>query len=173
MLTTAHSNTVVNAASNFATMLNLTRPVIGVHVRGEKLIIHSKNSHSHYKHCLQQLRDLLEGVANTSKGSVVLFHDLGKYGSNSCHHYNVCHTERPNFISEIEEFEYRVASYDPSWFRPALLQGVFAAFVEKEFLSSVDVLVTGYSRPLVPSFYIYFFPCFFFFIAPIFGVCYQ
>ena len=156
MLTTSHSNTVINAARNFATMLNLTRPVIGVHIRGEKLIIYSKNSHSHYKHCLQQLRDFLEGVAKTSKGSVVLFHDLGKYGSNSCHHYNVCRTERPNFISEIEEFEYRVASYDPSWFRPALLQGVFAAFVEKELLSSVDILVTvglgSYQQSIVDRF---------------------
>ena len=142
MFTAPHSTTVVTAAENFSKTLNLTRPVVGIHIRGEKLIL--GNDPSYYTGCMQQLRELLDSGAlpTVANSSVALFHDLGKYGSNSCHHYNDCLSERLNFQTEINDFGYRVASYDPSGFRPALLQSVFAAFVENDFLSNVDILVT-------------------------------
>ena len=142
MFTAPHSTTVVTAAENFSKSLNLTRPVIGIHIRGEKLIL--QNDPSYYTGCVQQLRELLDSgaVPTVSTSSVALFQDLGRYGSNSCHHSNDCLSERLNFQTEINDFGYRVASYDPSGFRPALLQSVFAAFVENDFLSNVDILVT-------------------------------
>ena len=95
-------------------------------------------------------------IPNVTNTSVALFHDLGKYGSNSCHYYNECRAELSNFLSKIKDFGYRVVSYDPSHFRPVDLRGVFAAFVENNFLSHADILVTvglgNYQQNIVDRF---------------------
>ena len=156
LFTAAHSTTVTRETNNFRK--GFTHPIIGVHIRGEKLLINSKSDPSYYTHCLQQLRELLEGgtIPNVTNTSVALFHDLGKYGSNSCHHYNECRAELSNFLSQIKYFGYRVVSYDPSHFRPVHLRGVFAAFVENNFLSHADILVTvglgNYQQNIVDRF---------------------
>ena len=144
IFTIKHSESIIQTARNFSASLNLTRPIVGVHIRGERLLIDSKDSPSYYMHCLRQLKDLLEGgtIPGATKRNIVLFHDLGKYGSISCHHYQGCVAERENFLTQINSFGYQIASFDPTGFRPAYLKSVFVAFVEKEFLSQVDVLVT-------------------------------
>ena len=156
LFTAAHSTTVTRETNNFRK--GFTHPIIGVHIRGEKLLINSKSDPSYYTHCLQQLRELLEGgtIPNVTNTSVALFHDLGKYGSKSCHYYNECRAELSNFLSQIKYFGYRVVSYDPSHFRPVHLRGVFAAFVENNFLSHADILVTvglgNYQQNIVDRF---------------------
>ena len=158
MFATGHSRAVVNAARNFSKSLNLTSPVVGVHIRGERLLIESKDSPSYYMHCLRQLKNLLEdgSIEGLSRNSVVLFHDLGKYGSLSCHHYQGCLEHKSKFLWHIENFGYRVASFDPTPFMPVLLRSVYAAFVEKEYLSHVDILVTvglgNYQQNIVDRF---------------------
>ena len=159
LFTAAHSTTVTRETKNFRKGLSFTtHPIIGVHIRGEKLLINSKSDPSYYTHCLQQLRELLEGgtIPNVTNTNVALFHDLGKYGSNSCHYYYKCRAELSNFLSQIKDFGYRVISYDPSHFRPVHLRGVFAAFVENNFLSHADILVTvglgNYQQNIVDRF---------------------
>ena len=143
LFTVDHTKIVVDAAQNFARSLNLTHPLIGVHIRVEKIMVYSHDPTS-YRPCLRQLKELLKNgsLANTSNSGVVLIHDLTKYGSYSCDVYSRCRAERPKYLSLIKDFENVTVHYDASGFHPPILQRVFAAFVEREFLSTVDILVT-------------------------------
>ena len=136
-----HSMTVIEAARNLSTSLNQTRPVIGVHIRGERLLINTKGK---FSDCFRQLTDLLETLTNTSKipsERVHVFHDLGGYGTKSCT-YGHCVKERSKLLSQINSLSYRVTSYEPTKFNSVPVSPAFASFVEREYLANVDILVT-------------------------------
>jgi hypothetical protein len=138
-----HSEAVVTAARTFGESLKSNRPLIGVHLRMEKLLIFNGRV-SHYRECLGQVLNLLENgtIAGASQGTVYFFHDLKEYGSKTCDEYKNCIKGRPHFLADIESIKYDVVSYDPSSFLPASMRGVFAGLVELEYLSNVDVLIT-------------------------------
>ena len=142
--TVKHSEMVINAADKFRESLNKSRPVVGVHIRAERLLRDFKGNVSHYMDCLLQLTQILRNgtIANVDHGSVHVLHDLGRYGSTSCEN-RYCKSGRSQFLSAVNRyFKKNVVSFDPGNFRPSAMQGAFAAFVEQEYLSTVDVLVT-------------------------------
>ena len=138
------SQSVVSAAKEFGEgQLNQTRPVIGIHIRAEKLLMNLNGSIPHYRHCLMQLRRIInkETVGRRSLiGSMFLFHDLGKYGTKSCT-FGYCQQRKDLFLLDLEGFGYKTVHFDPVQFRPTGLQSAYAAFVEMEYLSNVDILI--------------------------------
>ena len=70
-----------------------------------------------------------------------MIHDLGSYGTKSCN-YGHCVNGRSQLLSRIKSLGYRVISYDPTKFKSFPDNPGFASFVEREFLSNVDILVT-------------------------------
>jgi hypothetical protein len=143
MDTIRHSDRVVRAARQFAQSLNEARPVIGVHIRAERMLIDFKANTTHYMNCFRQVKELLSSskIAGASHGNVHIFHDFGKYGTRSCRSRH-CVEGRPGILSRINKLGYNVVSFDPTSFQPASLQAAFAAFVEMDYLSNVDVLIT-------------------------------
>lgn len=153
-----HSEAVVKAAHQFSQTLSGTRPVIGVHIRGERLLTESKGNVSYYTDCLQQLSELLHQLAisrNVSHESIHVFHDLGNYGSLSCT-LKFCVEGRRHFLSQVMKLGFPNISYDPVLSNSVLVSSGFAAFVEREYLSHVDVLVTvgrgGFQQSIVERF---------------------
>ena len=135
-----HSKAVIEAAHNFSQSLNQTQPVIGVHIRGERLLINTKGN---FYHCLHQLTTLLKTLTNTSKipsERVNVFHDLGDFGTKTCT-YGHCARGRSKLLSQIHKLPYPLRSYDPAMFKSVPISPAFASFVEREYLAHVDTLV--------------------------------
>ena len=142
---TAYTQSVVSAARQFRESLSGTRPVIGIHIRGEKLLLGYNGSHSQHMNCLKELKRFVDsGVipVNVSHGDIYLFHDLDKHASITCSAYKYCKNGRKEWVAAVEKLGYRIVQYDPSKFHPALYKSIFAALVVIEYLSNVDYLVT-------------------------------
>ena len=155
--TLKHSDTVIIAVEKFKKTLKEYHPTVAVHIRAERLVINFHGNKSHLTDCLSHLKQLLKNgiLANNSRGTVHLFHDLGQYGSHSCN--KECGKNGRIFLDEIKrEFNNIIVSFNPSSFHPVSLQATFAGFVEKEYMSGVDVLVTvgrgGYQDNIVKRF---------------------
>ena len=151
-----HSKAVIQAAKEFTQTRSKIRPVIGVHVRGERVLIDFKDN---YKHCIEQLETLLLAITNstkTTRHNVQVFHDLGKYGTASCHGQYSCRKSRTQFVSQIKQLGYPLVSFDPTKFNNFPHSPAFAAAVEQEYLSRVDILVTvgrgGFQQSIVDRF---------------------
>ena len=147
---------VVSAARRFSQTLNPTRPVIGVHIRGERLLLDSKGNASLYLHCFQQLKHVLfGGPVKAAREQVCLFHDLGPYGTTSCT-LTHCVDSRSHFVEEVKKLSLPVVSFDPAAFDGVPRSPAFASLVEMEYLSRVDVLVAvgrgGFQQSVVHRF---------------------
>lgn len=156
--TVQHSKMVIEAAHQFSQSLNRTRPVIGVHIRGERLLTDNKGSTSYYMHCLRQLKTLLQtltGSSNTARQRISMFHDLGVYGSKSCT-LRHCVKGRLGFLKQLMKLGFPVVFFDPAMSDSTSVGPAFASFVEKEYLAHVDVLVTvgrgGFQQSIVERF---------------------
>ena len=159
--TMKHSGTVISAVEKFKKSLKEYHPIVSVHIRAERLVIDFHGNKSHLTDCLSQLKQLLKNgsIANNSRGSVHIFHDLGQYGSRSCNmkNWQECGKNGKIFLDKIKkDFNNTIVFFNPSAFRPISLQAMFASFVEKEYMSGVDVLVTvgrgGYQESIVNRF---------------------
>ena len=135
--TIQHSQAVINASQHFAESLNQTKPVVGVHIRGERLLINSNGNITACINCLQQLKAILQNIA---VGAVYLFHDLGQYGSMSCS--KSCIKGRSQLLFQFTKLGFPVVYFDPGKQKNAPMSPAFVAFVEREYLSHVDTLVT-------------------------------
>ena len=156
--TIEHSKLIISAAHRFVERFNLTQPAVGVHIRGERLLRDAPKNIEYSFDCLQQLYNLLHNhsVGNYFPENVYVFHDLGEYGSISCEVNKHCKNGRSKFLSKLEQLRFRVVYFDPSNFKSFPNSGVFASFVEKEYLSHVQVLVTvgrgGFQQNIVDRF---------------------
>ena len=157
--TIEHSNLVISAAHRFVERFNLTQPAVGVHIRGERLLRNSNWNIEYSIDCLQQLYNLLHNhsVDNYSFPKTVhVFHDMGGYGSTSCSSSKKCINGQRKLLLKIRQLRLPVISYDPSTFKSFPNSGIFASFVEKEYLSHVQVLVTvgqgGFQQSIVNRF---------------------
>ena len=137
-----HSKTVMAAADKFVASKMKSHPVIGVHIRAERLLIDYKGDVTHFMGCLKQLKNLLENgtVPSVPKENVHLFHDLGTYGSQTCTDY--CKVGYDRALWEISKLGYNVMNFKPRDQGHTLLKNTLAAFVDREYLTRVDVLVT-------------------------------
>ena len=157
-----HSKVILKATEQFSKSLSQIRPVIGVHIRGERLMLTSEGS-SYHLDCLQELKNVLQRLVISTKAahdSVHIFHDLGPYGSDTCERLQHCRQGKPTFVSKIKELGYPVVYYDPAKFDidPVGVNNAFVSFVEREYLTSqVDVLVTvgrgAYQQSIVERFF--------------------
>ena len=145
-----HSEIVINASLEFTQTMSSARPVIGVHIRAERVL----NAGRNITHCLGELSNLLRNgsIVNATDGKVHLFHDLGRYGTMGCG--NGCN--KKYIISEIRQLGFPIVHYDPTNFKSFPTHRAFVAFVEQEYLSRVDVLVTvgfgGFQKSIVKTF---------------------
>ena len=117
-----------------------TRNRIGVHVRGEKLIQKEKDK---FVHCFDELDALLREMSSNTYGrmTVWMIHDLRKYGTVTCK-FNDCTRLRPKFLLEVKKHGYNVTFFDPLKFPSVPQSPAFASFVERAYLSQMDVLIT-------------------------------
>ena len=150
------SAAVFSAAHRFAQSFSPARPVVGVHIRGERLLLDAKGNISLYVHCLEQLQHILSrGPVKAAREQVCLFHDLGPYGTTSCT-LKHCVDGRSHFLQEIRKLGLPIVSFDPTAFDGVLKSPAFASLVEMEYLSGVDVLVTvgrgGFQQSVVHRF---------------------
>jgi hypothetical protein len=151
-----HSQAVLEAMHDFSESLNQTRPVIGVHIRGERLLESTKGN---YSHCMRQLTTCLQTLTTTKKipsKRVYVIHDLGSYGTTGCYEY--CARGRSKLLSQINTLGYPVISYDPTMFNSFPVSPAFASFVEREYLAHVDILVAlgngGFQSSIIDRFLI-------------------
>ena len=152
-----HSDVIVYAARDFAQSMNREHPVIGVHIRGERLL--NQPRVESVDHCLSELANLLRNgsVPNATSDKVHMFHDLGKYGTMSCG--NGCGDRGVELVTKIRRLGFPISSYEPSNFeslKNITINRAFVSLVEKEYLSRVDVLVTvgwgGFQQSVVERF---------------------
>ena len=143
--TIEHSQLVISAADHFVKHFNLTEPAVGVHIRGERLLRDSNWNIEYAVDCLQQLHNFLHNRSvdnNSFPENVYVFHDLGQYGSVSCSYNQNCVNGQYILLAKIKQLRLRVVEYDPSIFKSFPNSKAFASFVEREYLSHVQVLVT-------------------------------
>ena len=157
--TLEHSKLVISAAHHFVECFNLTQPVVGVHIRGERLLRDAHWNIEYSIDCLQQLYNFLHNhsvIGNSFPEKVYVFHDLGKYGSASCEKTKECNHARPELLSKLKQLRFREVYFDPSNFTSFPNNRVFASFVEREYLSHVQVLVAvgrgGFQKSIVNRF---------------------
>ena len=97
--TLEHSQMVISAADDFVEHFNLTQQAVGVHIRGEKLLIDSNWNVTYSIDCLQQLYNFLHDHSENQVSfpdKVYIFHDLDEYGSISCDRTKECKHARPS-----------------------------------------------------------------------------
>ena len=139
--TIRHSVAVRNASQLFAQSLSDTRHGlrIGVHIRGERLLKGYKGS---VDHCINLLGHFVHNsIWNESNVVVHIIHDLGHYGTSTCSS-GTCFKKRKHLSSHIRKLGFPVVSFDPANFPSVPRSSGFVSFVEREYLSNVDVLVT-------------------------------
>ena len=156
--TIEHSNLVISASNHFMKHFNLTQQAVGVHIRGERLLRDSNWNIEYGIHCLQQLHNFLHNhtvMGDSSHYPVYVIHDLGHYGSVSCTSKE-CRKGRPKLLSKLKQLKFQVVYFDPSTFKSFPKSGIFASFVEREYLSHVQMLVTvgqgGFQQTIVNRF---------------------
>lgn len=149
---------VIDLANQFFDSLNLRRPFVGIHIRTERLVQDWWKTRDFMDKCLHNFSKTLEVVKtryNVSHNDVVFIHDAGKFGSESFHlnlnWYYAC-----KILSKIQSLQIRNVYFDPAMFTAAQKDKEIASFVEREFLSMADVLVTlgrgGYQDSVVRRF---------------------
>ena len=147
-----HSEIVINATLEFAQTMSNARPVIGVHIRAERILKTGRN----ITRCLGELSNFLRSgsITNATDNNVHLFYDLAEYGTMSC--TRNCSDVRPSIVSQIKELGFPIVHYDPTKFQSFPAHRAFVALVEQEYLSRVDVLVTvgigGFQKGIVYTF---------------------
>ena len=139
-----HSKTVVDATESFIkTLKRREGPIVGVHIRAERLLIDFKGNVTHYTGCLTQLKEVLVNgtVPRVPRENIQIFHDLGKYGSQSCNRF--CELGYSDFLQAINNLGYETLYFDPFILGPDIpMRKALAAFVDRDYLARVNALVT-------------------------------
>ena len=145
------SERVIHSSLLFSQSLNDsdTGIIVGVHIRGERLLRDYKGSVSD---CLEELESHLESYPPEVRIRIV--HDLGEYGTSSC--TGICSLRRNSFLSQVKKLGYPIVSFNSSEFSSVPISSGYAALVEGEYLSKVDVLLTvgwgGFQNAIVQRF---------------------
>ena len=137
-----HSQTVVKASQAFSRHLkdSETAPRIGVHIRAERVIMTFQGN---FNNCIKDIGDTVRMLMRnfTTTPQVRVIHDFSKYGTQSCK--GDCGRYRPKFLTELKKLNLTIVYYEPVDYPSFLRSSTFAAFVEREYLSTSDVLVTA------------------------------
>ena len=145
------STSVKRAAKIFGKTLRLSRPLITIHIRMERLLAHG--GIEHVAECVKELEKTIErlkiekGLAGNSGGMVVA-RDYGHEGSYTCVRKKCSSLAKAlNIDKRLKKLGAVIAEYDPTDYdklpqpdSPSRQTG-FASMVEKELLASGDYLV--------------------------------
>ena len=149
-----HSQRVIEASKALSMHLkdSSNSSKIGVHIRGERLLLKYKQN---FVGCLKKLHDTVQNITRKmSNPQVRLIHDLTKYGTNSCR--GDCSKYRSKYLSKLKKIGFPVLNFVPTDYPSFPRSSAFAAFVEREYLSRMDVLVTlghgGFQNTIVGRF---------------------
>ena len=141
-----HGNKIKEAADEFTKTLGLSHPIVGVHLRVEKLARSFRMHPDLAPKCLKDFEKVVEFLKREHKVSpenIVMVHDYWKYGSSTHCRMGGCDAFMANlkaFLSHLGGI--RIVHYEPEEFGEQPNPG-FVSLVEKEFVSSnVDYLVT-------------------------------
>ncbi|CAI8018625.1 hypothetical protein GBAR_LOCUS11279 [Geodia barretti] len=150
-----HSQTVIKASQAFSRHLkdSETAPRICVHIRGERVLLTWGGK---FLTCIKEIGDTVTMLVknSTTTPQVRVIHDFSKYGTRSC--WGDCGKYRSKFLSELKKLNLTSVYYDPVDYPSFPRSTTFAAFVEREYLSTCDELVTaghgGFQMILVKQF---------------------
>ena len=146
-----HTDLVMSFAAAFFRSLNLSRPIIAVHLRFEQLFKSAfkvfKTTIAYINKCLIHVRHLLEqlvggsNVETHSKGIYV--RDMKQYGSNSAKIHPEIKKHGQFALHLLDHFGLKEVQFYPNdpQFRGAPTEQTFVALVEQEALTMVDKLV--------------------------------
>lgn len=145
---TAHSSGVKSVARGLLRSLKLQRPLLGIHVRLERLLRVKPFNRTAVEDCLAaKLEKLVRNVQNRggARGGVLWSRDYGKYGSSTCKVVRCAQFAREVGLERrMDALGAIVLEYRPKSGRIRNEHG-FSANVEQEVLSRVDYLITvGY-----------------------------
>ena len=146
------STSVKRAAKIFGETLRLSRPLLTIHIRMERLL--ADGGFEHVAECVKELEKTIErlkiekGLAGNSGGMVVA-RDYGHEGSYTCVRKKCSSLAKAlNIDKRLKKLGAVIAEYDPTDYdklpqpdSPSRQTG-FASMVEKELLASGDYLVT-------------------------------
>ena len=150
-----HSDMVVKAAEKFFNSMNLSRPLLGVYVRTERMVQMEYAHGGFIDKCLKKFKIVLEQVKKMFNISdIALINDAGPHGSNSFSGY--ARNKANDIVSKLKSWKMNSYHYDPKSFKDFPQFSVFVASVEKEFLSRSDVVITlgrgGFSHSVADHF---------------------
>ena len=149
-----HTESVASFARAFLHSLNVSRPLIAIHLRFEQIIksafaIYRNISAAAYiSNCVKRVQQVLKKLVSSLHrvdGSIIngiIVHDLTTYGSN-CKTYNTIKKDSQAFMYILKSFGFREVSFDPRspQFSGASTEQTFVSLVEQEALTMVDQLV--------------------------------
>jgi hypothetical protein len=150
-----NSQTVIKASQAFSQHLkdSETAPRICVHIRGERVLL---TWGGNFLSCIKEIGDTVTMLMrnSTTTPQVRVIHDFSKYGTQSC--WGNCGKYRSKFLSELKKLKLTSVYYDPVDYPSFPHTSMFVAFVEREYLSTCDELVTagygGFQLILVNNF---------------------
>ena len=144
--TLEHSRTVKITAQLLFAHLKLTRPLLGIHIRLEKLITHlDVQKPGTMKECVGKLMSTVKALKekyNLKSGQVLAARDYGALGSQTCRQkqcYRIA-TEL-QIDARLTDLGVRLADYNPAVLKIPNHSGL-ASTVEKELISTSDYLLT-------------------------------
>lgn len=153
--TTPYTGYVMKAVQNMTENLSLGRPLIGIHVRSERVAqqeVQLQKS-GFIDECVKNLTTLIQTLKkehSVSERNIIFVHDAGAYGSKTMG--KELRTASNDIISKIERLGIRNAQYIPTSSEASSM----SQFVELEFLASADILVTvgfgGFQKRLIARF---------------------
>lgn len=145
-----HSNLVKLFAEAFISSLNVTTPLIAVHLRFERLLRAAYTSKVHqsralyFAECTGQICAVLRQILSMNNSTTILVHDMKEYGSIAAK----LHPDRRGLaqkliIDKLTDLGLKVVHFNPRdpQFNGAPDEQTFAALVEQEALTMADQLV--------------------------------
>jgi len=139
---TRHSKKVVRAAKNFMTHLGLTPPILGIHIRLERLLKADTNK-EHLQKCLDRMEVLINSLLEGGRArSAIAFRDYGRHGSSTCHKMRCSwYAKEMQLDKRLQKLGVKVQEYD---LEPRQENG-FISNVEQEVLAQSNMLLmVGY-----------------------------
>ena len=144
--TLEHSRTVKTAAQLLFAHLKLTRPLLGIHIRLERLIRNlDVEKPGTMKECVGKLMSTVKALKvkySLKSGQVLAVRDYGALGSQTCRQkqcYRIA-TEL-QIDARLTALGVRLADYNPAVLKIPRQSGL-ASTVEKELISTSDYLLT-------------------------------
>ncbi len=157
----SYGDRVVQATEAFMYRLNLHRPILGIHIRIEKLVTSEVEQHfggRYWQSCLKVFESVVHGLQqkyNIRTNNIVAMHDLTKFGSIWCRQRQLCYDIKDEVHKTLNRLGIKVVYYDPARFNE-INSSSFISLVDMAFLTRADYLLTlawgGYHEKLIQLF---------------------